>query len=57
MEDMEAVWTFHCTLFLHFLLFCLIGFRPGINGVCMGFNHLPMAVEFPGAPDLPRGRH
>jgi len=35
----------------------LIGFRPGTNGVGMGFYHLPMEVEFPRAPDPPKGRH
>jgi len=55
-------------LFLCFLLFSsllfssllsslLIGFRPGTNGVGMGFYHLPMEVEFPRAPDPPKGRH
>jgi hypothetical protein len=33
----------------------LIGSRPGINGVGMGFYHLPQEVEFPRAPDPPKG--
>jgi len=46
-------------LFLCFLLFSslLIGLRPGTNGVSMGFYRLPMEVEFPSAPDPPKGRH
>jgi hypothetical protein len=33
----------------------LIGSRPGTNGVGMGFYHLPLEVEFPRAPDPPKG--
>jgi hypothetical protein len=54
----------HFCLFLCFLLFSclhfssiLIGFRLGTNGVGTCFYHLPMEVEFPGAPDAPKGRH
>jgi len=51
--------------FRHFLLFLcslhfsplLIEIWPSINGVGMGFYHLPMEVEFPRAPDPPKGRH
>jgi len=42
-------------LFLSSLLF--FGSRPGTNGVGMGFYHQPMEVEFPRAPDPPKGRH
>jgi hypothetical protein len=38
-----------------FLLF--FGLWPGTNGVGTGFYHLPMEVEFPRAPDSPKGRH
>jgi len=48
-------------LFLCFLLFSSLhlffGFRPSTNGVGTGFYHLPMEVEFPRAPDPPKGRH
>jgi hypothetical protein len=33
----------------------LIGSRPSTNGVGMGFYHLPLEVEFPRAPDPPKG--
>ena len=49
--------TFGC--FLLSLLFSsslLIGFRPSTNGVGMGFYHLPLEVEFPRAPNPPKGR-
>jgi hypothetical protein len=35
----------------------LFGSRPGTNGVGMGFYRLPLEVEFPRAPDPPKGRH
>jgi len=49
-------------LFLCFLLFSsflhvFFGSRPGTNGVGIGFYHLPLEVEFPRAPDPPKGRH
>ena len=37
-------------------VFLFLGSRPGTNGVGTGIYHLPMEVEFPRAPDLPRGR-
>ena len=37
------------------LLSLLIGSRPSTNGVGMGFYHLPLEVEFPRAPDPPKG--
>jgi len=57
MEDTEAVWTFHCTLFLHFLLFSFDWILARYNGVGTGFYHLPMEVEFPRGPNPPKGRH
>jgi len=39
---------------ISFVLF--IGSRPGINGVGTGFFHLLLEVEFPRAPDQPKGR-
>jgi hypothetical protein len=62
-EDMEAVQMFPFVPLFPSLLFSsllsslLIGFRPGTNGVGTGFYHLPMEVEFPRAPDPPKGRH
>ena len=47
--------TFGCFLVSSLLLF--FGSRPGTNGVGMGFYHQPMEVEFPRAPDPPKGRH
>ena len=46
-------------LFLCFLLFSSlhIGFRRSTNGVGMGFNHLPLEVEFPHGPDPPKCHH
>jgi len=32
-----------------------IGSRPGTNGVGMSFYHLPLEVEFPRAPNPPKG--
>jgi len=43
-------------LFLSSLLL-FFGSRPGTNGVGTGFYHQSMDVEFPHAPDLPKGRH
>jgi hypothetical protein len=43
-------------LFLSSLLL-FFGSRPSINGVGMGFYHQSMDVEFPHAPDPPKGRH
>jgi hypothetical protein len=40
---------------LYFSSFSSIGSRPGTNGVGMGFYHLPLEVEFPRAPDPPKG--
>jgi hypothetical protein len=37
------------------ILYCFFGSRPGTNGVGTGFYHLPMEVEFPRAPDPPKG--
>jgi hypothetical protein len=37
------------------LLSLLIGSRPGTNGIGMGFYYLPLEVEFPCAPDPPKG--
>jgi hypothetical protein len=42
-------------LFLSSLLF--FGSWPGTNGVGTGFYHLLLEVEFPRAPDPPKGRH
>jgi len=47
--------TFGCFLVSCLLLF--FGSRPGTNDVGMGFYHEPMEVEFPHAPDPPKGRH
>jgi len=48
-------------LFLCFLFFSslhlLFGSWHGTNGVSMGLYHLPMEVEFPRAPDPPKGCH
>jgi hypothetical protein len=41
--------------FSSLLFFSLIGSWPGINGVGMGFYYLPLVVEFPRAPDPPKG--
>ena len=50
----------HFWMFLlssHLISFVLfIGSRPGINGVGTGFFHLLLEVEFPRAPDQPKGR-
>jgi len=35
----------------------LIAFRPGINGIGMGFHHLTLGLEFPHAPSPLKGRH
>jgi hypothetical protein len=43
-------------LFLSSLLL-FFGSRPGTNGVGTGFYHLLLEVEFPRAPDPPKGRH
>jgi hypothetical protein len=43
-------------LFLSSLLL-FFGSRPSINGVGTGFYHQSMDVEFPHAPDPPKGRH
>jgi len=51
---------FLCFLLFSSLLFSLhpfFGSRPGTNGVGTGFYHLPMEVEFPRAPDPPKGRY
>jgi hypothetical protein len=58
-EDIEAVQTFPFVPLLPSLVFSslCIGFRPGTNGVGTGFYHLPMELEFPRAPNLPKGRH
>jgi hypothetical protein len=37
------------------ILFYFFGSRPGTNGIGTGFYHLPMEVEFPCAPDPPKG--
>jgi hypothetical protein len=48
--------TFGCFLvFSSLLLF--FGSRPGPSGVGTGFYHQSMDVEFPRAPDPPKGRH
>jgi hypothetical protein len=53
---MEDGITFGCFLvFSSLLLF--FGSWPGTNGVGTGFYHQSMDVEFPRAPDLPKGRH
>jgi hypothetical protein len=44
------------TLHLFISLF-FFGSQPGTNGVGTGFYHLPMEVEFPHAPDSPKGCH
>ena len=51
---MEDGITFVCFLFLSSLLL-FFGSRPGTNGVGMGFYHLALEVEFPRAPDPPKG--
>ena len=51
---MEDGITFGCFLFLSSLLL-FFGSRPGTNSVGMGFYHLPWEVEFPRAPDPPKG--
>ena len=33
--------------------FSSFGSRPGTNGICTGYHHLPLVVEFPRAPDPP----
>jgi len=54
---MEDGITFRCFLvsLLHSSL--LFGSRPGIYSVGMDFYNLPMEVEYPHAPDPPKGRH
>ena len=42
-------------LFLSSLLL-FFGFQPGTNGVGTGVYHQSMDVEFPRAPDPPKGR-
>jgi hypothetical protein len=62
---MEAVQKFpFVTLFPSLLFSSLLfsihpffGSRPGTNGLGTGFYHVPMEVEFPRAPDPPKGRH
>jgi hypothetical protein len=58
---MEAVQTFPFVPLFPSLLFSsvyhLFGSQPGTNGVGTGFSHLPMEVEYPRAPDPPKGRH
>jgi len=55
-RDMEMGSLLDVFLFLSsFLLF--FGSRPGTNGVGTGFYHQSMVVEFPRAPDPPKGRH
>jgi len=53
---MEDGITFGCFLVSLFSSSLLFGSRPGTNGVGTGFYHLPMEVEFPRAPDPPKGR-
>jgi hypothetical protein len=58
-SDIWRTWRFPGQLEVSFssLLFSsLIGSRAGINGVGMGFYHLPQQVEFPRAPDPPKGQ-
>ena len=38
-------------------LLLFFGSQPGTNGIGTGFYHQPMEVEFPRAPDPPKGRH
>ena len=60
-EDMEAVKTFpFVPLFPSLLFYSLhlfFGSRPGTNGIGTGCYRLPMEVEFPRAPDQPKGHH
>jgi len=55
-RDMEMGSLLDVFLFLSSLLL-FFGSRPGTNGVGTGFYHQSMDVEFPCAPDLPKGRH
>jgi hypothetical protein len=55
-EKMVDGITFGCFL-VSLFSFSLLGSRPGTNGVSTGFYHLLMEVEFPRAPDPPKGRH
>ena len=56
-EDMEALWTLHCTVFLHFLLFPFERILARYKWRQHKFYHLPMEVEFTREPNLPKGRH
>ena len=47
MEDTEAVWMFHCTLFLHFLLFSFDWISARYNDVGAGFTTHQWRWSFP----------
>ena len=47
MEDTEAVWTSHCTLFLHLLLFSFDWISARYNGVGTGFTTYQWRWSFP----------
>jgi len=53
---MEDGITFGCFLVSSSFLL-LFGSWPGTNGVGMGVYYFAMEVQFPRAPDPPKGRH
>ena len=56
-RDMETGSLLDVFLFLSSSPLLFFGSRPSTNVVGTGFYNLPMEVEFPRAPDPPKGRH